>query len=97
VVERGDVRADELAARHRNRRHAQAREGDAGPRAPEDRIAARRRRRRRLRAGRLGRRYVVVGIVNHPNANVARPALEALAEWAASDAPALSPTAPEPP
>ena len=44
-----------------------------------------------------GRRYVVVGIVNHPNANVARPALEALAEWAASDAPALSPTAPEPP
>jgi D-alanyl-D-alanine carboxypeptidase/D-alanyl-D-alanine-endopeptidase (penicillin-binding protein 4) len=29
-----------------------------------------------------GRRYVVVGIVNHPNANAARPALEALAEWA---------------
>jgi D-alanyl-D-alanine carboxypeptidase/D-alanyl-D-alanine-endopeptidase (penicillin-binding protein 4) len=44
-----------------------------------------------------GRRYVVVGIVNHANANAARPALEALAEWAASDAPALSPTAPEPP
>ena len=43
-----------------------------------------------------GRRYVVVGIVNHPNANAARPALEALAEWAASDAPALSPTAVEP-
>nr|HET7859220.1 D-alanyl-D-alanine carboxypeptidase/D-alanyl-D-alanine-endopeptidase [Caldimonas sp.] len=40
-----------------------------------------------------GRRYVVVGIVNHPNANAARPALEALAEWAASDAPALSLTA----
>ena len=40
-----------------------------------------------------GRRYVVVGIVNHPNANAARPALDALAEWAASDAPALSPTA----
>jgi D-alanyl-D-alanine carboxypeptidase/D-alanyl-D-alanine-endopeptidase (penicillin-binding protein 4) len=40
-----------------------------------------------------GRRYVVVGIVNHPNANAARPALEALAEWAASDAPALAPTA----
>jgi D-alanyl-D-alanine carboxypeptidase/D-alanyl-D-alanine-endopeptidase (penicillin-binding protein 4) len=39
-----------------------------------------------------GRRYVVVGIVNHPNANAARPALEALAEWAASDAPALSPS-----
>ncbi|MEO6362629.1 MAG: D-alanyl-D-alanine carboxypeptidase/D-alanyl-D-alanine-endopeptidase [Caldimonas sp.] len=32
-----------------------------------------------------GRRYVVVGIVNHPNANAARPALEALSEWAASD------------
>jgi len=40
-----------------------------------------------------GRRYVVVAIVNHPNANAARPALEALAEWAASDAPALSPAA----
>ncbi len=40
-----------------------------------------------------GRRYVVVGIVNHPNANAARPALEALAEWAASDAPALAPSA----
>ena len=40
-----------------------------------------------------GRRYVVVGIVNHPNANAARPALDALAEWAASDAPAVSPTA----
>ncbi len=40
-----------------------------------------------------GRRYVVVGIVNHPNANAARPALDALVEWAASDAPALSPTA----
>ena len=40
-----------------------------------------------------GRRYVVVAIVNHPNANAARPALEALAEWAASDAPALAPAA----
>jgi D-alanyl-D-alanine carboxypeptidase/D-alanyl-D-alanine-endopeptidase (penicillin-binding protein 4) len=44
-----------------------------------------------------GRRYVVVGIVNHVNANAARPALEALAEWAASDAPALSPTGSDPP
>jgi D-alanyl-D-alanine carboxypeptidase/D-alanyl-D-alanine-endopeptidase (penicillin-binding protein 4) len=43
-----------------------------------------------------GRRYVVVAIVNHANANAARPALEAIAEWAASDAPALAPTAPEP-
>ncbi len=44
-----------------------------------------------------GRRYVVVGIVNHPNANAARPALEALTEWAASDAPALAPLAPADP
>jgi len=45
-----------------------------------------------------GRRYVVVGVVNHANANAARPALDALAEWAASDAPALSPgAASEPP
>jgi D-alanyl-D-alanine carboxypeptidase/D-alanyl-D-alanine-endopeptidase (penicillin-binding protein 4) len=43
-----------------------------------------------------GRRYVVVGIVNHANANAARPALEALAGWAASDASALAPGAPEP-
>ena len=43
-----------------------------------------------------GRRYAVVAVVNHANANAARPALEAIAEWAASDAPALSPTAPEP-
>ncbi|MEP6739821.1 MAG: D-alanyl-D-alanine carboxypeptidase, partial [Caldimonas sp.] len=42
-----------------------------------------------------GRRYVVVGIVNHANANAARPALEALAEWAASDG-ALGPAAAPP-
>ena len=30
-----------------------------------------------------GRRYVVVAIVNHPNANAARPAIEALVKWAA--------------
>jgi len=41
-----------------------------------------------------GRRYAVVAIVNHPNANAARPALEAIAEWAASDAPALAAVAP---
>jgi D-alanyl-D-alanine carboxypeptidase/D-alanyl-D-alanine-endopeptidase (penicillin-binding protein 4) len=41
-----------------------------------------------------GRRYAVVAIVNHPNANAARPALEAIADWAASDAPALAPIAP---
>jgi len=32
-----------------------------------------------------GRRYVLVAIINHPNANAARPALEALVQWAASD------------
>jgi D-alanyl-D-alanine carboxypeptidase/D-alanyl-D-alanine-endopeptidase (penicillin-binding protein 4) len=35
--------------------------------------------------GHSGRRWVVVAIVNHPNANAARPALEALVEWAAND------------
>jgi D-alanyl-D-alanine carboxypeptidase/D-alanyl-D-alanine-endopeptidase (penicillin-binding protein 4) len=39
-----------------------------------------------------GRRYVLVGIINHPNAAAARPALEALVQWAASDvAPPLPP------
>jgi D-alanyl-D-alanine carboxypeptidase/D-alanyl-D-alanine-endopeptidase (penicillin-binding protein 4) len=33
-----------------------------------------------------GRRYVVVGFVNHDNAPAARPALDALLEWAASQA-----------
>jgi len=36
--------------------------------------------------GDSGRRYVVVGIVNHARAEAARPALEALVEWAADDA-----------
>ncbi|APW40219.1 D-alanyl-D-alanine carboxypeptidase/D-alanyl-D-alanine-endopeptidase [Rhodoferax koreense] len=35
--------------------------------------------------GRSGQRYVVVGIVNHPNAGAARPALDALVEWAVKD------------
>ena len=30
-----------------------------------------------------GRRYVLVAIVNHPNANAARPALDALVQWTA--------------
>jgi hypothetical protein len=34
-----------------------------------------------------GRRYVVVGIVNHANSGSARPALEALVDWVAADAP----------
>ena len=37
-----------------------------------------------------GHRFVVVAIVNHPNANAARPALEALTQWAAAQAPAGS-------
>ncbi len=41
-----------------------------------------------------GRRHVLVAIINHPNANAARPALEALVQWTAND---MSPqTAPAP-
>jgi D-alanyl-D-alanine carboxypeptidase/D-alanyl-D-alanine-endopeptidase (penicillin-binding protein 4) len=35
--------------------------------------------------GRSGQRYVVVGMVNHANAGAARPALDALLEWAVDD------------
>jgi D-alanyl-D-alanine carboxypeptidase/D-alanyl-D-alanine-endopeptidase (penicillin-binding protein 4) len=35
--------------------------------------------------GNSGKRYVVVGIVNHANASVGRPALEALVQWASND------------
>lgn len=35
--------------------------------------------------GRSGKRYVVVGIVNHGNAAAARPALDALIEWAVKE------------
>jgi D-alanyl-D-alanine carboxypeptidase/D-alanyl-D-alanine-endopeptidase (penicillin-binding protein 4) len=38
-----------------------------------------------------GRRYVVVAIANHANANAARPAFDALLQWAANDG---SPAAP---
>jgi D-alanyl-D-alanine carboxypeptidase/D-alanyl-D-alanine-endopeptidase (penicillin-binding protein 4) len=34
-----------------------------------------------------GRRYVLVAIVNHPQANAARPALDALVQWALRDMP----------
>lgn len=34
-----------------------------------------------------GRRYVIVALINHPNANAARPAIEALLQWAQRDAP----------
>ncbi len=33
-----------------------------------------------------GRRYIVVAIVNHPNAGAARPVLDAVVQWAADDA-----------
>jgi D-alanyl-D-alanine carboxypeptidase/D-alanyl-D-alanine-endopeptidase (penicillin-binding protein 4) len=33
-----------------------------------------------------GRRYVLVAIVNHPNANATRPALDALVQWSLRDA-----------
>lgn len=35
--------------------------------------------------GMSGKRYVLVAIANHPNANAARPAIEALIEWAVKD------------
>jgi serine-type D-Ala-D-Ala carboxypeptidase/endopeptidase (penicillin-binding protein 4) len=35
--------------------------------------------------GNSGRRYVLVAIVNHPNANAARPALEAITQWVIND------------
>ena len=39
--------------------------------------------------GRSGRRYAVVGLINHPNAPAARPALDRLVEWAVRDQPSL--------
>jgi len=33
-----------------------------------------------------GKRYVLVALVNHPNANAARPALDALVQWSLRDA-----------
>jgi D-alanyl-D-alanine carboxypeptidase/D-alanyl-D-alanine-endopeptidase (penicillin-binding protein 4) len=36
--------------------------------------------------GASGRRYVLVAIVNHPNANAAKPALDALVQWTINDA-----------
>ena len=35
--------------------------------------------------GASGRRYVLVAIINHPNANAAKPALDALVQWTLSD------------
>jgi D-alanyl-D-alanine carboxypeptidase/D-alanyl-D-alanine-endopeptidase (penicillin-binding protein 4) len=38
-----------------------------------------------------GRRYVLVAVVNHPNANAARPALDALVQWAITEAGVAAP------
>jgi D-alanyl-D-alanine carboxypeptidase/D-alanyl-D-alanine-endopeptidase (penicillin-binding protein 4) len=35
-----------------------------------------------------GQRYVIVAMINHPNAGAARPALDALVQWGLRDAPA---------
>jgi D-alanyl-D-alanine carboxypeptidase/D-alanyl-D-alanine-endopeptidase (penicillin-binding protein 4) len=35
--------------------------------------------------GHSGARYIVVGLINHPNASAARPALDALLEWAVKE------------
>jgi D-alanyl-D-alanine carboxypeptidase/D-alanyl-D-alanine-endopeptidase (penicillin-binding protein 4) len=35
--------------------------------------------------GQSGQRYSVIAIINHPNANLARPALDALLEWTVRD------------
>lgn len=43
-----------------------------------------------------GRRYVLVAIVNHPNANAARPAIDALVQWAVQDSGPASPSAETP-
>ena len=44
--------------------------------------------------GASGRRYVLVAIVNHPNANAARPALDALLQWTLDDGSARRPVEP---
>ncbi len=38
--------------------------------------------------GASGRRHVLVAVINHPNAAAARPALDALVDWARADQPA---------
>jgi D-alanyl-D-alanine carboxypeptidase/D-alanyl-D-alanine-endopeptidase (penicillin-binding protein 4) len=37
-----------------------------------------------------GRRYVLVAVIQHPNANAARAALDALVQWTLRDAPAMA-------
>jgi D-alanyl-D-alanine carboxypeptidase/D-alanyl-D-alanine-endopeptidase (penicillin-binding protein 4) len=35
--------------------------------------------------GASGKRYVLVAVINHPNANAAKPALDALVQWVIND------------
>jgi len=42
-----------------------------------------------------GRRYVLVAVINHPNARDARAALDALVQWTANDARTEARLAPE--
>ena len=35
--------------------------------------------------GNSGARYIVVGMINHPNAGAARPAMDALIQWAVQE------------
>ena len=35
--------------------------------------------------GASGKRYVLVAVINHPNANAAKPALDALVQWTLND------------
>ena len=44
-----------------------------------------------------GRRYALVAIINHPNANAARAAFDALLQWTAADVPTLISKATKPP
>ena len=39
--------------------------------------------------GASGKRYVLVAVINHPNANAAKPALDALVQWVIDDAPRM--------
>jgi D-alanyl-D-alanine carboxypeptidase/D-alanyl-D-alanine-endopeptidase (penicillin-binding protein 4) len=39
--------------------------------------------------GASGKRYVLVAVINHPNANAARPALDALVQWTIDDIPRM--------
>ena len=83
--QRGDAGTGGLAARLGHRRHAGPLEGPRGARAPEDRVAADVAGVAGYVLAQGGRRYVVVAIVNHPNANAARPAIDSLVQWVVNE------------